>query len=64
MNHQWISLTYVLVDYEDATFVHIVENMWWKRTKTMNSCGLLVVRTTDVLLIVKQYTMWGSCDTV
>ena len=58
MNSQWIALTYVLVDDEDATFVRIVENVWWKKTKTMESCGLSVVRLTNVLLIVKQYTMW------
>ena len=25
MNPQWISLTYVLFDDEDATFIHVVE---------------------------------------
>ena len=64
MNLQWIALTYVLVDDEDATLVCIVENMWWMKTKDMNSCGLLVVRLTNVLLIVKQHTMWGSSGTV
>ena len=59
MNPQRITLIYVLVDDEDTTFVRIVENMWWKKTKTINSRGLLVVRTTNVLLIAKQYTMWG-----
>ena len=60
MNPQLIALVYVLVDDGDVTFVRIVENMWWKKTTTMNSCGLSVVRMTNVLLIVKYYTMWGS----
>ena len=64
MNPQWIALTYYLVDDEDATLVLIVENMWWKKTKNMNSRGLLVVRTKNVFLTVKKYTMWGSSGTV
>ena len=64
MNPRLIALTYVLVDDEDATFVRIVENMWWKKTTTMNIHGLSVIRLTNVLLMVKQYTMWGSSSTV
>ena len=64
MNPQLIALTYVLVDDGDATFVCIVENIWWKKTTTMNSRGLSVVRLTNVLLMMKQYTMWGSSGTV
>ena len=53
MYPQLIAITYVLVDDGGTTFVRIVESMWWKKTATMNSCGLLVVTMTNVLLIVK-----------
>ena len=52
MNPQWIALIYVLVYYEDAMYVRIVENVWWKKTKIMNSRGLLVIRRINVLWIV------------
>ena len=64
MNTQWIEIAYALVDDEDSTFVPIVENMWWNKMTTVNSCGWLVIRTTNALLIVKQYTMRGSSDMV
>ena len=60
MSPQLIKLTYVLVDDGDAMFVRIVEIMWWKKTTTMNSRGLSVVILTNVLLIVKSYTMWAE----
>ena len=53
MYPQLIALNYVLVDAGDAAFVRIVEIMWWKKTTTMNSCGILVIRFMNVLLIVK-----------
>ena len=58
MDPQLIAITYVLVYDEDAKFVRIVESMWWNKMTTVNSRGISVVRLTNVLLIVKKYTMW------
>ena len=38
----------------------LLKNMCQNKTTTVNSRGLSVVRTTNVLLIVQQYTMGGS----
>ena len=53
MYPQLIALTYVLVNYVDATFIQFVEIMRWKKMKTMNSHGISGVRLTKVLLIVQ-----------
>ena len=60
MYPQLIALTYALVDDGEAMFVRIVESMWWKKTKTINSHNISVVRLIKVLLKVQLYAMWKS----